>query len=405
MYQVFKDKGLLFQETTLVMSLAEGQQTTGEALTTQSSAGLVLDVKNANWYFWDKPTHKYPFGKELDTLSIAEKMFSNTCQLREGKGESLTSVQKEKLNLLLESFQNIFEPGGEATTMLDHHINTGKSYLYFDGDGDEEMVVQKTPKNKTPQGRNSQSMSAKKVSFELPGKKTPQKNNSFVVKKQPTPVAKGMKGNKSVQKKNDDDEDEEEEQIQKSNSKKLNQKQTPKRKSSSEDDSDEEKEQIQKQKKVKTSSKDADKSKEQMPKANTPSKMKENGNSIEKAALWKMNAERRREKDLTELFAGNLALDVTLDELRALSSDIVDVFMGRSNIKTNTKSAKVCFFKEEDAIEAYNLKEIEIDGQKLMILFAPKFALTKNYRNKGHNKRNFNYRGYNPAKKMKFSKS
>ncbi|GFQ84658.1 uncharacterized protein TNCT_272281 [Trichonephila clavata] len=99
MYQVFKVQGLLFQETTLAMSLADGQQTTGEALTTQvmieiegrsvltrfiilpkakgnrtllgtdflSSAGLVLDVKNACWYFWDNPTDKYPFGEELDT--------------------------------------------------------------------------------------------------------------------------------------------------------------------------------------------------------------------------------------------------------------------------------------------------------------------------------------------------
>ncbi|GFW07855.1 transposon Tf2-8 polyprotein [Trichonephila clavipes] len=159
MFQIFKDKGLLFQETTLAMSLADGQQTTGEVLTTQvmleiegrsvltkfiilpkakgnrtllgtdflSSAGLVLDVKNTCWYFWDNPTHKYPFGEELDTPSIVEKMSSNTCQLREGEGESLTSAQKEKLNLLLESFQNVFEPGGEATNILEHNINTGNS--------------------------------------------------------------------------------------------------------------------------------------------------------------------------------------------------------------------------------------------------------------------------------------
>ncbi|GFX47319.1 CCHC-type domain-containing protein [Trichonephila clavipes] len=159
MCQVFKDKGLLFQETTLAMSLADGQQTTGEALRTQvmveikgrsvltkliilpkakgnrtllgtdflSSAGWVLDVKNTCWHFWDNPTHKYPFGKELDTLSIAVKMSSNTCQLREGKGESLTSAQKEKLNLQLESFQNIFEPEREATNILEHHINTENS--------------------------------------------------------------------------------------------------------------------------------------------------------------------------------------------------------------------------------------------------------------------------------------
>ncbi|GFV63883.1 hypothetical protein TNCV_4800211, partial [Trichonephila clavipes] len=159
MFQIFKDKGLLFQETTLAMSLADGHQTTGEALTTQvmveiegrsvltkfiilpkakgnrtllgtdflSSAGLVLDVKNTCWYFWDNPTHKYPFGEELDPSSIVEKMSSNSCQLREGEGESLTSVcaQKEKLNLLLESFQNVFEPGGKATHILEHHINMG----------------------------------------------------------------------------------------------------------------------------------------------------------------------------------------------------------------------------------------------------------------------------------------
>ncbi|GFW34697.1 retrovirus-related Pol polyprotein from transposon 17.6 [Trichonephila clavipes] len=163
MFQIFKDKGLLFEETTLAMSLADGQQTTGEAFTTQvmveiegrsvlrkfiilpkakgnrtllgtdflSSAGLVLDVKNACWYFWNNPTHKYPFGEELDTPSVVERMSSSTCQLREGEGESLTSVcvcaQKEKLNLLLESFQNVFEPGGEATNILEHHINTGNS--------------------------------------------------------------------------------------------------------------------------------------------------------------------------------------------------------------------------------------------------------------------------------------
>ncbi|GFU75033.1 retrovirus-related Pol polyprotein from transposon 297 [Trichonephila clavipes] len=113
MFQIFKDKGLLFQETTLAMSLTNGQQTT--------------DVKNICWYFWDNPAHKNLFGEELDTPSIVEKMSSNICQLRKGEGESLTSAEKEKLNLLLESFQNVFEQGGEATNILEHHINTGNS--------------------------------------------------------------------------------------------------------------------------------------------------------------------------------------------------------------------------------------------------------------------------------------
>ncbi|GFX74317.1 retrovirus-related Pol polyprotein from transposon 297 [Trichonephila clavipes] len=144
------------------MSLADGQQTKGKTLITQemveiarrsvltkfiihkakgnrkllgthilSSAGLVLDLKNTCWYSWDNPTHKYPFGEELDTPSIVEKMSSNTCHLRKGEGENLTSVcvcaQKEKLNLMLESFQRAFEPGGEATNILGHHINTENS--------------------------------------------------------------------------------------------------------------------------------------------------------------------------------------------------------------------------------------------------------------------------------------
>ncbi|GFW72021.1 retrovirus-related Pol polyprotein from transposon 297 [Trichonephila clavipes] len=134
MFQILKDKGLLFQETTLAMSLANGQQTTGEALTTQvmveiegrsvltkfiilpkvnitllgtdflSPAGLILYVTNTCWYFWDNPTHKYPFGEELATPSIVEKMSSNTCQLREEEGER-----------------------GQATNILEHHINTGNS--------------------------------------------------------------------------------------------------------------------------------------------------------------------------------------------------------------------------------------------------------------------------------------
>ncbi|GFV33037.1 CCHC-type domain-containing protein [Trichonephila clavipes] len=119
---IFKGRSVLTK--FIILPNAKGNQT---LLGTDflSSAGLVLDVKNAWWYFWDNPTHKYLFGEELDTTSIAEKMSNNTFQLREREGESLTSVQKEKLNLLLKSFQNVFEPGGEATTMLELHINTG----------------------------------------------------------------------------------------------------------------------------------------------------------------------------------------------------------------------------------------------------------------------------------------
>ncbi|GFW21562.1 hypothetical protein TNCV_4280791 [Trichonephila clavipes] len=104
------------------MSLEDGQQTTGEALTTQvmveiegrsvltrfiilpkakgnktllrtdflSSAGLVLDVKNACG-----TSGTILPSTQLVIPSTAENMSSNTCQLKEGEGESLTSAQKE----------------------------------------------------------------------------------------------------------------------------------------------------------------------------------------------------------------------------------------------------------------------------------------------------------------------
>ncbi|GFQ84358.1 hypothetical protein TNCT_24391 [Trichonephila clavata] len=68
------------------------------------------------------------------------------------------------------------------------------------------------------------------------------------------------------------------------------------------------------------------------------------------------------------------------------------------------RSAKIGFLNEEDAAEAYSLKEIEIDGHKLTILFALKPFPKKHNRSKGPNKRNFEHQGYNPAKKMRFSK-
>ncbi|GFU41780.1 hypothetical protein TNCV_646951 [Trichonephila clavipes] len=67
-------------------------------LKTGAQGGLVLDVKNTCWYFWDNPTHKYTFGDELDTPSIVEKMSSNTCQLREGVKVPLDLTLRTRIN-------------------------------------------------------------------------------------------------------------------------------------------------------------------------------------------------------------------------------------------------------------------------------------------------------------------
>ncbi|GFW65178.1 integrase catalytic domain-containing protein [Trichonephila clavipes] len=68
-----------------------------------SSAGLVLDVKNTCRYFWDNPTHKYPFAEELDTPSIVEKMSSSTCQLREGEAQRFEALAIDLFGPLPES--------------------------------------------------------------------------------------------------------------------------------------------------------------------------------------------------------------------------------------------------------------------------------------------------------------
>ncbi|GFR14010.1 hypothetical protein TNCT_511091 [Trichonephila clavata] len=256
----------------------------------------------------------------------------------------------------------------------------------FDGDSGEEMVVQKTPKNKTPQGRNSQSMSAKKVSFELSGKKTPQKNISFVGKKQPTPVAKGVKENKGVQKKKPqseemdvDDEDEDDDDFEldmdEDDDDDDDEEEDEEDDDEEEDEDEEEQEQIQKQKSnskqpknVTTPMKGADTSKKlTTPKAKTPKNeiKKKNGNSEEEddsddsaedeeeeqiqkqknvktpkansprnkemATVLEMDAIRRREIEIKTLYVGNLSTDVTPDDLKALSPDITEVFAQKNS--------------------------------------------------------------------------
>ncbi|GFT76597.1 pro-Pol polyprotein [Trichonephila clavipes] len=93
------------------MTLADGQQTTGEVLTTQ-----------------DNPTHKYPIGEELDTPSIVEKMSSNTCQSREGEGESLTSVPRRRNLTSCWNHSKMSSNQGEKQQISwSNHISTGNS--------------------------------------------------------------------------------------------------------------------------------------------------------------------------------------------------------------------------------------------------------------------------------------
>ncbi|GFS74076.1 uncharacterized protein NPIL_513111 [Nephila pilipes] len=63
----------------------------------------------------------------LTLISLRRYPATSEHLLKEGQGESLTFVQKEKLKFLLESYKNIFEPEGETTSILDHQ-DTKKFY-------------------------------------------------------------------------------------------------------------------------------------------------------------------------------------------------------------------------------------------------------------------------------------
>ncbi|GFV31172.1 retrovirus-related Pol polyprotein from transposon 412 [Trichonephila clavipes] len=94
----------------------------------------ISDVKDA-------PRKDRPVVKNVDTISeiIEVDRHENSTSdqldsLVQKKSEVFTSIVsskllnlKEKLNLLLETFQNVLEPGREATNILENHINAGNS--------------------------------------------------------------------------------------------------------------------------------------------------------------------------------------------------------------------------------------------------------------------------------------
>ncbi|GFU06848.1 RRM domain-containing protein [Nephila pilipes] len=278
----------------------------------------------------------------------------------------------------------------------------------FENDSDIEMPVQKTPQNKMPKGRNS--MSEKKVSFELPGKrtpgKTPQKNNSLLAKRQLTPAGKGkiavpefkgIKGSKAIKKKalhdeeddseidldfdmEDDEEDEgddvEEEDVDEEEEDDDEDEEGDDGDEEEEDDGDEELKAMQTQKKYnakhqkndanklkKIPVKDAQNSKQlHTPKVITPRKEIKKDNSKETIqATLQADTESKREKDLKSLYVGNLHMNVTTEELKALAPDVQNVFILKPKNSNFKKYAILEFVSEDEAESNYQT----LQGKKL----------------------------------------
>ncbi|GFS96024.1 RRM domain-containing protein [Nephila pilipes] len=224
------------------------------------------------------------------------------------------------------------------------------------------MPVQKTPHNKRPKGK--QSMSERKVSFELPGKKTPartpQKNNSLFAKKQLTPAGKGrtavqkFKGNKALQDNDIEDDDDSEVDIDdisedEDDSDDMDDIGMDDDDSDDmdEDDGEEEQKQIQKPKKS-----NANQQKNMNTIKKTPVKDAENLKGLQSPKEKGLENEKRVATTINakSLVVGNLPEDMTTDELKALSPDIVKVtkkigyayllFASEDKVDTNYEALK-----------------------------------------------------------------
>ncbi|GBN81984.1 hypothetical protein AVEN_40944-1 [Araneus ventricosus] len=281
----------------------------------------------------------------------------------------------------------------------------------FEDDSDDDMPVQKTPQNKTPKGR--QSLSEKKVTFDMfakntPGK-TPNKNNSLVGKKTPTPAKakgllqefKGIKGGKPQQKKgqveeedddddDDDDDDEEEDDDDDDDDDDLDiemdEGEDDDDEEEEDDDDDDEEEQKPKQKQANKQKNNVEQNKQktpvknenaknQTPKAKTPknevSPKKEAGSPQKNTETQSIELQRRRERDTKMLYVGGLPADVTAAELQTLSPDIKSVIIPKSNRKSMRHAfGFLCFASEAKAEANYKaLQSKKFRGQLLNIDF------------------------------------
>ncbi|GFT79672.1 retrovirus-related Pol polyprotein from transposon opus [Nephila pilipes] len=128
LYEILKKRGADFQKTQLTMSLADGTKNEVEAYTTcvdvglegkviktnlialshakenrtllgtdfLKDAGVVLDLKDRNWYFNDFPRRKFEFAEDATACNINTMTTeSNSCQLREDESHKLSNEEKE----------------------------------------------------------------------------------------------------------------------------------------------------------------------------------------------------------------------------------------------------------------------------------------------------------------------
>ena len=90
-----------------------------------TAAGIVLDLQRKQWYFTETPRKKYNFVKAPPNINalLSVNNEPHPCRLRENEGSHLSFQQRKEIDLLLEKYEECFQPGGEPTPFIKHHIN------------------------------------------------------------------------------------------------------------------------------------------------------------------------------------------------------------------------------------------------------------------------------------------
>jgi len=279
-----------------------------------------------------------------------------------------------------------------------------------DSSSGEEQILQKTPQNKTPKGKQVQS--DKKVTFQLQGKNTPG-NKTASTKKQPTPGKTALQKFNGIKQKaqesdddedddedndedmvdldnllgdddddeddddddegddDDDDEDDDDEQpLNKPNSKNLSQAKNKSPTKNEKTPVKSEKTVIKSEKTPMKNEKTPAKNEKMSEKAKTPVKVvasKQEFVPTEVKKVLETTNVAIRERNLRTLFLGSLPNDVTETEIKALSNDIVFVKFPQLNKNRKTTYAFVEFKNEAKAEENFQiLQKKKLRGETLL---------------------------------------
>ncbi|GBM92728.1 Retrovirus-related Pol polyprotein from transposon 17.6 [Araneus ventricosus] len=150
LYTLLKDESAEFRNGTMCISLADGQRSTEDVLITTvtlgidgrkfdqeliallnakrnrtllgtdflKKSGIMLDLKNQQWFFNDMPRKKFSFAENVNDQSQhpVDSLDVNLCTLRE-EGRRLNPKQKDELVAILKKNASGFEPGGDLSSV------------------------------------------------------------------------------------------------------------------------------------------------------------------------------------------------------------------------------------------------------------------------------------------------